>query len=472
LSALELRIADVQEDGQRLLTTCALTVFADNVAVWPVLGDDDAALEVQVDDLLSHLTEYWKPLVLRQTYPLGLNPARPSDLIHKARLRWSELPEEQAELEDEILEAFADCHDLSRCFAGYFDLPPLWMIRSGGQMLVETPSVLAVTDFDAAVAGLVAAGDAIATRLSEGGQRWADLISAWESREVGEELSLLSWSTSLTADVAERLAAEGLLRAPVDLSDAANDNDELRLAARMASALPVDQVREILTLVSAFPKTQAPALEELSASARAFFDETLATARPFEQGERLADFVRDQLDLDAAAAFDIFGLVEKLGVDLRSQAVEPATLDALAVSGPRHGPAILLNTKAVRTNAQTPFEHSGRARVTLAHELCHLLLDGDNALSAVDVLDGLMPLEIEQRARAFGAQLLLPSRIAAQEWFALGADESRDGLSVMLHHLAERFTVTLSVAAWKLEHGARAHGLNLEAMLRSLVPHR
>ena len=137
MSALELRIADVQADGQRLLTTCALTVLADNVAVWPVLGDDDAALEVQVDDLLSHLTEYWKPLVLRQTYPLGLNPARPSDLIHKARLRWSELPEEQAELEDEILEAFADCHDLSRCFAGYFDLPPLWMIRSGGQMPVS-----------------------------------------------------------------------------------------------------------------------------------------------------------------------------------------------------------------------------------------------------------------------------------------------------------------------------------------------
>lgn len=472
MSALELRITDVAEDGERLLTTCALTVYADDVAIWPVHGDEEAGLEIQIDDLLSHLTEYWKPLVLRQTYPLGLNPARPTDLIHKARLRWAELPEEQAELEDESLEAFADCHDISRCFAGYFDLPALWMIRSGGQMLVETPAAIATPDFDAAIAGLVAVGDVIAQRLSQAGERWADLVAAWAARDEGEELSLLSWSTSLAPDVAKSFADEGLLQAPPTLSDAANDNDELRLAARMASALPVDQVREILTLVSAFPKTQAPDLDALADAARAFFLETLRSARPFEQGEGLADFVRDHLGLNVGDAFDIFGLIRRLGVDLRVHGVAPPTLDALAVSGARHGPAVLLNTEAVRARAGVAFEQSGRARVTLAHELCHLLVDGDNALSAVDVLDGLMPLEIEQRARAFGAQLLLPSRVAAREWFDLNAPQSREGLSATLDHLAERFIVTHSVAAWKLEHGARAHGVNLEAMLRSLAPQR
>jgi hypothetical protein len=99
VSGLELRITDVEEEGARLLTTCALTILAYGFAVCPVQGYDEAALEIQIDDPLSHLTQYWKPIVLRQTYPLGLNPARPGDLGSRARRRWAELPERQAAAE-------------------------------------------------------------------------------------------------------------------------------------------------------------------------------------------------------------------------------------------------------------------------------------------------------------------------------------------------------------------------------------
>lgn len=472
MSALEFRIADVERGGQCLLTTGTLTVFADDVAIWPVHSDEDAGLEIQIDDLLSHLTEYWKPLLLRQTYLFGLNPARPSELRYKARRRWMDLPEEQAAQEDEVLEAFIDCHDFSRCFAGYFDLPPLWLIRSGDQMRVDTVTDLSSPDYALVVEALERVGDAIALRLSDIGESWGDLVSAWRDRAVGDSLALLSWSTSLAPEVVKTFADDGLLEAPADLLEAANDNDELRLAARMASALPTEQVREILGLVRSFPKIETIELDHLANETRAFFEQTLLSARPFEQGEGLAGFVRERLSFRADSAADIFGVIRRLGVDLQIRPVEPPTLDAIAVSGTKHGPAILLNTEAVRVKAGLPFEQAGRARVTLAHELCHLLVDKGSALSAVDVLNGLMPLEVEQRARAFGAELLLPGRVAAREWYDLGAQQSRDGLQAALEHLAEKFLVTHSVAAWKLEHGARAYQINLEPMLKSLVPNR
>ncbi len=472
MSALEFRIADVERDGERLLTTAALTVYADDIAIWPVQGDDDASLEIQIDDLLSHLTEYWKPLLLRQTYPFGLNPGRPSELRYKALRRWADFPEEQASEEDEVLETFVDCHDLSRCFAGYFDLPPLWLIRSGDQMLVDTVASLATPDYTLAIEALERIGDTIALKLSSQDERWRDLVEAWRARAVGDSLALLGWSTSLSPEVAKTLADDGLLEAPADLPEAVNDNDELRLAARMASALPIEQVREILTLVRSFPRIETLDLDTLSDEALGIFKERWLRARPFEQGEGLADFVRDRLGFRSDEAADIFGTVRRLGVDLRIQSVAPPTLDALAVSGAKHGPAVLLNIDAVWLKTGVTFEQAGRARVTLAHELCHLLIDRRNVLSAVDVLDGLMPLEVEQRARAFGAELLLPSLVAAREWQDLGAPQSRFGLQNALDHLVEKFRVTHSVAAWKLEHGARAHQINLEPMLRSLVPSR
>ena len=102
MSGLEFRIMAVEEEGESLLTTCELTVFVEGVAAWPAPGDGEVGLEIQLDDLLSHLAEYWKPINLRQTYPLGLNPARPGDLGYRARRRWADLPERQVAAEDEM----------------------------------------------------------------------------------------------------------------------------------------------------------------------------------------------------------------------------------------------------------------------------------------------------------------------------------------------------------------------------------
>lgn len=77
---VEFRLVDVKDRR----TTQRLALFVDGAPIWPVRGLD-TSLEIQIDDLLSHLTEFWKPLMQRQTYPLDLNPVRPSTLLAVAK---------------------------------------------------------------------------------------------------------------------------------------------------------------------------------------------------------------------------------------------------------------------------------------------------------------------------------------------------------------------------------------------------
>ena len=81
-------------------TIAALTVLVDGVAVWPVADVPDISMEIPIDDLLSHLVEFWEPLALRQTYPLPVAPMRPMELRMEAERRWDEQPAETAERED------------------------------------------------------------------------------------------------------------------------------------------------------------------------------------------------------------------------------------------------------------------------------------------------------------------------------------------------------------------------------------
>ena len=471
MTTLEFRFEEIEADTPRQ-TTRAFSVLLDQVVVWPAQGVNDATLEVQIDDFLSHLTEFWKPLMLRQTYPLALNPARPSQLRAKAEEHWAALPEQQVEEEDLILERFQDCHDLSRCFAGYFDLSSLWLIRSGEFMLIDTAERTAMVDYGIARDALQAAGNWIAERLKD--DRWSDLIACWRDRDAGDGTRLLRWSTSLDEVTVESLAADGLLVRPGSVTDAANDNDELRLAARMASALPPEEVRAILERIAMFPKANAPQLDDLAGMVGIFMDVELASARPFEQGEAVAGFVRERFGITPEAAVDIFDLVRNLGVQIYPEPFDPPTLDALAVWGGRHGPAALLNIASQRHGGTSPghAEDRGQVRVTLAHELCHFLIDRGHALGAVDVLRSRMPVAVEQRARAFAAEFLLPGQAAGSAWLQAERPRGRAGLESLLDELCRHFIVSKSVASWKLEHGARSYGVNLGQMLESIVPQR
>lgn len=460
------------ERGVPVRTLAKFRVAVDGRPVWPVAGEADVSLEIFADDLLSHLVEFWKPLLLRQTYPVSDAPERPSQLRRRAQHGWNERPG-IAEREEEQVAAFEDAHDLSRAFGGLFGLPPLYLFRAGDKMLVDTAESCVSVDFGAARAALAAAGDQIAVRLDAGQDaKWGKLITAWRNRDLGDPSRLLAWATGLTPSVAKSFVEEGTLEAPGNVSEAANDNDELRLAARMSSALPPEQIKQVIALVQDFRHHTAPRLDDLARAVTAHIEEDFAEHSAHEQGEEAAIFARARLDIASVQRVDIFSLVQKLGAELRSPPVEPATLDGLAVWGPKHGPAILINAASRRVAGRGEFTNSGAARVTVAHELCHLLLDGGHALSAIDVLNSRMPEAVERRARSFAGEFLLPGRTAADKWFAAGEPRALDPLSLFLNRLCETYGVSRSVAAWKLEHGLHWHEIDLRWQLQYLVPHR
>lgn len=459
-------------DGQAAVTVARVRLLVAGRAIWPSDNEPDVALEVFADDLLSHLTRFWKPLMLRQTYPLPLKhlPERPSWLRAFAQRQWADLPEDEVEQEDERVTAFEKAHDLSRAFGGFYDLPHLFFMRDRNNMLVETPWGLDAVPFLSARAALEAVGEQIAERLNrDDPDRWQRIVEAWRAREGGKPESLLAWATSLSQDSAHALLRVRALKAPTTVTEAANDDDELRIAARMSSALPLEEVREVIGLVKKFKRHGAERLDEFSHAALKHIADEFSEHAPFDQGTAAASFLRKELELASVQRVDVFGVLRWLGAEVDVRSDGPETLHGLAVWGPNHGPAVLINN----TNASgRNVEMTWFARVTAAHELCHLLLDGHHTLSAVDVLINRVPLDMERRAKAFAGELLLPAKVAGDKWVEAGGPTSVADIREFLKLLRVTYGVTLAVSAWKLDHGAKLRGANLRTQLDIIAPHR
>ena len=88
-----------RHDGLACHTLASIALLVDDTAVWPVTGGEADDFEWFADELLAHLAECWKPLILRQTYPIPVQPERPSFLAAELSKRWSELPDAAIETE-------------------------------------------------------------------------------------------------------------------------------------------------------------------------------------------------------------------------------------------------------------------------------------------------------------------------------------------------------------------------------------
>lgn len=456
------------------LTTRAFQITIDDEPVWPMVGISDATLEIQIDDLLSFLAEHWKPILLRQTYPEALNPHRPSQLRAYAAKRWDEVPAEIAEREEDSVLAFEDAHDLSRAFAGLFDLPSFWIFRAGDHFQFECHDRLWILPYELGVSTLTTMGDELASLLTGVGGKWQPLVGLWQRRSEGDSAHLLSWATGIEPEQSRTLINEGILAEPVDFTEVANDNDELWIAARMVGALPIDQIREILLIARDYPPTKSEDLGRLAGACLEEIRSRWLSRKRFVQGEVAARFVRDWLGVGLDSPIDLRTTFERLAINMRAADVEPESLDGLAIWGASHGPGVFLNLASQRVSevgSPSPWDDPAM-RVTLAHELCHLLLDGAHAVSAVDVLKSRIPVGIEQRAKSFAGEFLLPSRTAALRWEARGRPHDREGIRTVLLELEADFRIPRAVSTWKLDHGLQFWGVDLSGLLESLSRYR
>lgn len=138
---------------------------------------------------------------------------------------------------------------------------------------------------------------------------------------------------------------------------------------------------------------------------------------PGEQGSRLGEKAGELLGTGGRWV-DVHAILETMGIALTEVKLSDAELRAVSVFGPTQCPHIFLNTKT--RWAQSP----GAKRFTLAHELCHLILDREYGDELAIASGPWAPVAIEQRANAFAAALLMPTSLLRDE--LADADASAD----------------------------------------------
>ena len=409
-------------------------------------------------DFLEFLARSWSYITLESGYPLGLQPVWPSQIHAAAENRWQSMPDSRVREEEKFLLAFEETHNLACGVQGYF-LPPLWVVREQGIVSLGSEKTTIRRPVAEVITALRELGDEISSRirgLSDKQSRLA--IRAWESRDKQDHRKLAEIVTGLTAADLEQITHGNSLEAAFELEDIFQITEMLDLVGMTRGHLDMKQMADVVAKVKALPHLQTPELDSLSSEAEAALGEITTVKRtPWDQGYELALLYRAKPGItDNDGRVDPENLLAKLSVVVQDDCLGGDGLDAIACWGPHHGPAVLVN--------QNPHMNvSGARRATLAHELCHLLADRKDALPLGDVINGNVPLWIEQRANAFAAELMLPRSLARQ-----AANRIKD-IKKCVDELTLLFGVSKELAAWQIRNSDYNLDPTEKNWLRTLV---
>lgn len=378
-------------------------------------------------ELLSYLGENWAHLMYEEIYPLDLQPETPLDLRGMAEKRWvdAQLDEEQVFDEDEEVFDFERRHNLASGLKGIF-LPSIYIVREGNLAWVcskadhgkETSEVWRFS-FEVIKQTLMDLGDKIANHLEHSThQRAVRAVAIWKRALEQNFETIISLRSGLNeSDLLAFAAAND--QDYWELNSQYDDSEILAAARLTPGNMELTSRKQLLDVIKLTPYRATPELDSLSAECSTVLSENDG-ARPFVQGNAVALWLRDRLNISLQQQFDPFSLLESWGVSV-SEINTQEDLEALAFWGRSHGPAILIN-KSGAINAKT----SG-VRTTLAHEIGHLLMDRSGSLPFADAIGGNTPEWIEKRARAFAAELLLPRELIksiAQGYFMISESQS------------------------------------------------
>lgn len=152
---------------------------------------------------------------------------------------------------------------------------------------------------------------------------------------------------------------------------------------------------------------------------------------PGEQGSRLGEQACEELVARGGKSWiDVHAVLSTLGIASEEIALSDQEVRAVSVLGPSQRPKVFCNS-------QTKWGQSREVeRFTLAHELCHLLLDRDRAKELAVASGPWAPLFVEQRANAFAAAFLMPTWLLREHLGQLHGDvrelETISGLAARL----------------------------------------
>lgn len=422
-NGLQFEFQPLQEgpEGVQELAWGRLRAWVGEVLVWSQAaeGEDPRPVNWTWVELLDGLARIWPWLLMEEGYPIPISPEHPGKLEQEARARWQQLSEGEAEAEEDILFDFRQRHDLALLPRGIY-LPSLWLLREGRDCLIWSDQVGQPLrqSLEVVVNCLTELANTLAAQLKHATDaRATQAVARWQQRHESLRQRFFMLASGLEADElralaqVDRLDTEALVQffdvsLPMDetTGSIADTGSEMLAAARMTLGyLDITSQRTVLSYLRDVPKQETPTLDALSRTAP---DVAVLYRNGYEQGYALVHWLREELTLTDGAV-DPEALLLGWGVMIVEKEFDPQ-LDALAVWGQRHGPGIILNSHAESRAASI----NGR-RTTLAHELCHLLIDRSRSLPIAEVLGGQAPRLAEQRANAFAAELLLARDTAA-----------------------------------------------------------
>lgn len=408
-----------------------------------VLSRDGDAVEWTWVDLLEWLAKNWAYLLCEQSFPFQVPATDISTLLRDFEKRWENMPEHRVEEEEEEVYRFLNRHDLSSAFKGLY-FPATFLMRQGALMEVISAETNTTQRFDLnqAVAELQRIGDKLAALADTGAEgRGPMAAQLWGRREQVLKAKALPLLTGLPADVLAELSGSNDAEFwRQDKNDPLADS-ELMAAARMTTGvlLPAEQA-QIIDAIRGLKKNRTEELDELASAFASQFSES---GKPYDQGYLAAGWLREKLGLKESARVNPAELLQAWGIEIRQLDMPGSKLDALACWGKHHGPAILIN----KSEASTPAHVHGE-NTTLAHEICHLLMDRSGALPVAEVLNGNTPERLEKRARAFAAEFLLPRATAA----AFVRNSSQ--LEGAVNTLSSAHSVSTELVCWQIINSA------------------
>lgn len=442
---IELELLPIDKEGRdaSLLWASGRLLIAGRAVI---ANEGGAAIEWTWLDLLEWLAKHWSALLLEQSYPFNLSTLGMNTLMRDLNQRWEDMPEQLVEDEEEQALHFLARHDMASGFKGIF-LPSIYLIRLGQTLQITLAETN--TDLSLDLATAVAALETIANGLAELAaatlhvkptSRAQVAIELWQTRQQCFEKKHLILSTGLSRQNLEDLQAttdefwEFNQVTPLE-------DTELMAAARMTSdKLTLGQQAIIFQLIREIPRQTTAELDQLSNELKQEFKEA---GQIFEQGYWVANWLREKLNKSQDEGIQPRELLNTWQVKLQNFELENSGLDALACWGKQHGPAILIN-QVEESSASHEFGENS----TLAHEICHLLLDRADTLPVAEVLNGNSPERLEKRARAFAAELLLPRATAAQ------AIQDATSLEVAVIALSNSFKVSEKLVSLQIKNSS------------------
>ncbi|HEU6437770.1 MAG TPA: ImmA/IrrE family metallo-endopeptidase [Nitratidesulfovibrio sp.] len=402
-------------------------------------------------ELLVFLSENWPWLFLEHSYPRSVPPDLLNDSIFHdlgtLKQKLAQRTDYQRQQYND-LRSFSLRHDLAQAVPGA-GLSSIMALRTGDLFLIASKENQIIVTAAEAHSFFSSIGDELCTWLTQytDNEDNLKLITDWNNRtEISRDVASPSKKLYLLAGIAkdnfkslhdehpeyfDNTWENGLMK----------ESDILAIARMTSGHVPFEHQREIFSRVFA---TARIGTDPIDAIANRISDPMTGT-RPYEQGYAAASEFRAILNLGEGDAFSPQMILTEWGIPFSSIEIPGSSVEAIACWGTNHGPLILYNAAEGRRCT-----HDYGLNFTLAHEICHLIMDRSKALPAGDVMGGTVLQFFEKRANAFAAECILPRHVAVtrlRRW--------RGTLAGYVSHMSQHYQASRKLTAWQIINSHR-----------------